>query len=305
MGSSFAFTGQSPLLAISAPLASTCTNAAFASHLTTGVVAAPTSSGGNPCKVVTPLNPGLIEDTLHSLNILSSWLHIVNGLRKGFNVGVRGTPSSSLSFFKNHASAALDPIFISSYIESEMAAGHYLKPYTPQELEETIGFFRTSPFGLVPKPNTNSFCLIQDMSYPRNNPDLVSVNANISADDFPTKWGTFNKTVELILSLPPGCKAATFDISTAYCLMPICPDQQWALCIYWNGYVHIDYAVMFSLTLSAGVFGAVADMLVAVYQASEYCAILKWINNFLVIHFSDDTWSEEDFMELTGRFGVP
>uniref|UniRef100_A0A0W0G4N3 Reverse transcriptase domain-containing protein n=1 Tax=Moniliophthora roreri TaxID=221103 RepID=A0A0W0G4N3_MONRR len=171
--------------------------------------------------------------------------------------------------------------------------------------EETIGFFRTSLLELVPKPNSNSFCLIQDMSYPRNDPDLTSVNAGISADDFPTEWGTFNKTAKLILSLPPGCMAATFDILVAYHLTPIRPDQQWALCIYWNNYVHVDHAVMFGLTSSASVFGAVADMLIAIYQASGYRAILKWVDDFLVIHFPDNTWSEEEFMDLTEKFGVP
>uniref|UniRef100_A0A0W0GEG6 Uncharacterized protein n=1 Tax=Moniliophthora roreri TaxID=221103 RepID=A0A0W0GEG6_MONRR len=151
-----------------------------------------------------------------------------------------------------------------------MAAERYLQPYTPCELEETIGFFRTSPLGLVPKPNSNSLRLIQDMSYPWDNLSLSSVNAGIAADDFPTEWETFDKTAELIRSLPSGCIAATFNISAAYCLTPIRPDQQWALCIYWNGYVHVDHAVMFGLTSSAGVFGAVADMLVAIYHAAGY-----------------------------------
>ncbi|KAJ7435635.1 hypothetical protein FB451DRAFT_1062411 [Mycena latifolia] len=47
-------------------------------------------------------------------------------------------------------------------------------------------------------------------------------------------------TSALILSLPPGCVAATFDISAAYRLTPIRPDQQHALCVFWDGSVNVD-----------------------------------------------------------------
>jgi hypothetical protein len=108
------------------------------------------------------------------------------------------------------------------------------------------------------------------MSSPRNDPNVASVNAGVNSDDFPTSWGMFDSTAELILSLPSGCMAATFDITAAYRLMPVHPSQQHALCIFWNGLVYVDRAVMFGLTSSAGVFGAVADMLVAIYEAANF-----------------------------------
>ena len=58
--------------------------------------------------------------------------------------------------------------------------------------------------------------MIQDMSFPRSNSDVSSVNHGINPNDFPTAWGTFEATSSLILSLPVGCVAATFDISAAY-----------------------------------------------------------------------------------------
>ena len=108
------------------------------------------------------------------------------------------------------------------------------------------------------------------MSFPRSDPNIMSVNAGINSDDFPTLWGTFDSTAELILSIPPGCVAATFDISAVYHLTPIHPNQQHALCIFWDGAVYVDRAVMFGLTSSAGVFGAIADMLVAIYGAANF-----------------------------------
>lgn len=147
--------------------------------------------------------------------------------------------------------------------------------------------------------------MIQDLSYPRRDPLLPSINSFICSDDFPTAWGTFTSTANLILALPPGCRAATFDISAAYRITPVRPDQQNFTCIHWKGEVYVDRAACFGLASSAGVFGAIADMLVAIYMASGYRAITKWVDDFFVIAFPGDRWTEEDFMSLTGQLGVP
>jgi hypothetical protein len=70
------------------------------------------------------------------------------------------------TYFANHNSCQLNPDFITSYIADEQAIGHYSDAFTPEDLEKLIGFFRTSPLGLVPKPHTDTFHMIQDMSFP-------------------------------------------------------------------------------------------------------------------------------------------
>jgi hypothetical protein len=132
-----------------------------------------------------------------------------------------------------------------------------------------------------------------------------SVNSLINADDFPTVWGTFASTTELILSLPPGCWAATFDISAAYQITPVHSSQQNYTCIYWKGLVRVDRTACFGLPSSAGVFGSIADMLVAIYRASGICALTKWVDDFFVIIFPTETWTKEDFMAITSHLGVP
>ena len=133
--------------------------------------------------------------------------------------------------FENHRSSRLDPAFINNYIAQEQAAGRYSQAFSPETLEALIGPFRTSPLGLIPKPHSDSLQLIQDMSFPRDNPLIHSVYASINSDNFPTTWGTFEDMAELILSLPEGCLTVTFDISAAYHLTPIHPDQQSSLCL--------------------------------------------------------------------------
>ncbi|KAG2753951.1 hypothetical protein P692DRAFT_20657479, partial [Suillus brevipes Sb2] len=62
----------------------------------------------------------------------------------------------------NHASSLLNPCVIDNYIISEQAAGRYSTGYNSTDLEHLIGPFRTSPLGLVPKPHSNKFHIVQD-----------------------------------------------------------------------------------------------------------------------------------------------
>ena len=73
----------------------------------------------------------------------------------------------------------------------------------------------------------------------------------------------------------------------------------------WQGQVYVDWAVMFGLSSSTGVFSCIADMLIAIYKAAGFHSILKWVNNFFVVHLPHQHWSEQEFMELTGAFGIP
>lgn len=168
-----------------------------------------------------------------------------------------------------------------------------------------IGPFRTSPLGLVPKTGSSKFRLIQDLSYPRDSDSSPSVNDGICSDDFPTAWGTFDDASRMLLALPPGAQAATFDIRAAYRITPIRPSQQNALCFTWKGVVRVDRALMFGLASSAGVFGSLADMVVAIALAHGYGPICKWVDDFLVIRLPGQQWTEDDFTHATGKLGYP
>lgn len=121
----------------------------------------------DPRQVVTPLRVDAVERALLELGLTDQWTHVVHGLRHGFDVGVRDPVLSTL-IFPNHASSALDAPFIDSYIAEEQAAGRYSVGFEPTDLERIIGPFRTAPLGLVPKPHSTKFRLVQDLSYPRN-----------------------------------------------------------------------------------------------------------------------------------------
>jgi len=294
--------GNNHPIAVSPIAARVCTDVPSVVSETMGSTLAPGVE--DPRVVVTPLDADGLEAELRQQGVLKKWSHIIDGIRNGFDVGVK-TQVPCTIIHPNHTSSALDPNFISSYIQSEMAAGRYSRGFSQSELEGLIGPFCTSPLGLVRKDVT-SFRLIQDLSFPRHNNSVPSVNSQVDSDDFPTEWGTFDTTSRLLLSLPVGCRAATFDISSAYRITPVRPDQQWALVVHWDGKFYVDRALPFGLASSAGVFGSVADMLVALYNHShKFGPMVKWVDDFFAILLPHQSWNETDFMEFTGRFGVP
>lgn len=262
---------------------------------------APIDRGADPRLVITPLDADKVEKLLSELGILESWHHVVEGLRSGFPMGI-DTPLTSTHVFPNHNSCDQNPSFISAYIAGEVAAGRYSKPFDPATLESIIGHFRTSPLGLVvtTKPR-----MIQDLSYPRNHPTITSINSSINSDDFPTAWGTFDSTAALILSLPDGCKAATFDIKAAYRITPWRPELQNYVCVMWDGMVYVDRAACFGCASSAGVYGSIADMLVAIYKKIGFGPIRKWVDDFLAICLPSDSWTEDEFMAISEKLGIP
>jgi hypothetical protein len=62
---------------------------------------------------------------------------------------------------------------------------------------------------------------------------------------------------------------------------------------------------MFGLASGAGVFGSIADMLVAIYVKSSFGPLLKWVDHFFAIKLPESTWTEQEFIDLTASIGVP
>jgi hypothetical protein len=73
----------------------------------------------------------------------------------------------------------------------------------------------------------------------------------------------------------------------------------------WKGKVYVDRAVMFGLASSAGVFGSIADMLLAIYVRAGFGPVLKWVDDFIAVRLPNHCWTENNFIDLTARIGVP
>jgi hypothetical protein len=150
----------------------------------------------------TPFIPDEWEKLLNSITPFNKFSDIPTSMRLGFDMGVH-TPPVHTFIPPNHSSATLFPDHVMSHIQNELALGRYSGPFTCTELESLIGPFRSSPLGTVPKShNSTERRIVQDLSFPRNDPNLSSINDQIDIEDFGCDWGTFNDVRDIVINAP-------------------------------------------------------------------------------------------------------
>jgi hypothetical protein len=242
------------------------------------------------CPIVTPLVSDAWDKALRMSGLFSRFHDVPYGIRHGFDMGTHSAPLVTYTP-PNHSSALANPHAVLSYIQTELSFGRYSGPFSHSRLELLIGPFRTSPLGVVPKPGTTDLRLVQDFSFPRNNPLLPSINSGINPDDFKCDWGTFRQVVDIVLDAPPGSQAATLDVDAAFRRCPIRPSQQPNFVIMWNDLFYIDHVAPFGASSSGGVFGRLADSLMAMLRFHQIGPALNWVDDFLFFAFPTNSLS--------------
>jgi len=114
---------------------------------------------------------------------------------------------------------------------------------------------------------------------------MPSINEGIDSDDFPCEWGTFLEVLLLVMDALPGSKGATLDVDMVFHRVPIIPEQQPAFVVGWEDKFYIDHTGPFGPSSSPGIFGRLADTLVAVYKARGISPIKKWVDDFLFLRY--------------------
>lgn len=235
-------------------------------------------------KVVTPLPHTSWFDILSQCSLLQDFNDVPHGLRSGFRTGVSSTLTTHY-IPNNHNSAINAPQLVDEHIAKELALQRYSGPFSVSQLLTLIGPFRTAPLGVVPKPNSDKSRIIQDLSFPRDNPTLKSVNSEINSDDFPCEWGSFAQCYFLVAKAPAGTQVAVFDVDSAYRNIPVHPEDQPHFCISWKGDIYIDHCVAFGSASSAGLFGRVADCFVAIIKYYGAQQVLKWVDDIIFFRY--------------------
>ncbi|PPQ84549.1 hypothetical protein CVT24_006581, partial [Panaeolus cyanescens] len=267
-----------------------------------------------PLPIVTPLIAAAWEDALSRANALAEFSDIPFGIRHGFDMGTTAALPSVSYIPPNHSSATLHPEIILNNIHQELAERRYTGPFHPFRLEALIGPFRTSPLGLVPKSNGQDFRLIQDFSYPRNDPLVSSVNSSIDISSFSCNWGCFQQVVEIILKAPTGSLAATLDVDSAFRRCPIHPSQIRNFVISWEDSCYIDHCAPFGASSSGFIFGRLADAFTTIAHSKGIGPSLNWVDDFLFFLISSSTthfhgfsplYSLNDIYELAEALGWP
>ena len=96
-----------------------------------------------PCDftpIITPFMAAQWEAELHTANLYNAHIHVINGIRYGFDMGVHTIPRTSFTP-PNHPSALNRPDIITAHIESERTHRRYTGPFSQSRLENLIGPF--------------------------------------------------------------------------------------------------------------------------------------------------------------------
>ena len=272
--------GTARLAANSAPLASLASTSAACVVLPhTPPNSVPSSHDLLPIK--TPFIPDVWETMLNDITPFNSFPDIPISLRFCFDMGVH-TPPTQTYIPPNHNSALSFPDHILSHIQKKLSLGRYSGPFSRSDLESLIGPFHTSPLGIVPKTvGSTKRRIVQDLSFPRDDPSRSSINDQINIEDFTCDWGTFTDMRRIIIDAPPFSEAATLDVDSAFRCCPITPSQQRNFIIHWNGSFYIDHCALFSATSAGGVFGRVADAKSAILKSKNIGPSKKWVDDFM------------------------
>jgi hypothetical protein len=132
--------------------------------------------------------------------------------------------------------------------------------------------------GLIPKPQANKWRLIGDLSFPSN----CSVNDGISPMFCSLQYASVDDAVYIISQLGRGTELVKIDLSSAYRMVPVHPDDQPLLGIYWQGDTYIDRALPFGLRSAPKIFNAVADFLAWVLHVEGVLLLIHYLDDFLV-----------------------
>ena len=193
--------------------------------------------------------------------------YIFSGGRDGFRIGFNRCSSILKKASRNHPSTQDHSEVVTSHIYHECQCCRLGSP-GPHHIQ-------VSPIGLVPKPHVqDKWRLIVDLSSPRGH----SVNDGISPSLCSLDYASIDDAVNLIMQLGPGTQLVKMDLSNAYRIVPVHPDDQPLLGITWQGMTYVDQALPFGLRSAPKIFTAVADFLAWVLfcEGTEFLLHYTW-----------------------------
>ena len=164
-------------------------------------------------------------------------------LKEGARIGYSGPCSSRVS--PNLISATQHP---EVYTWSGRVAWPYLSPPLPN--------FQCHPMGVVLKKHSTEYRTIyHHLSYPPGD----SKNDHISKDPFSLSYVWVDDAIHILHSLGKGAFMAKTDCKSAFCLIPIHPNNWSLLGIYWQSQYYVDMYLPFGVQFGPFLFNLLSD----------------------------------------------
>ena len=206
--------------------------------------------------------------------------YLLDGICHGFHIGYNNDDPSRMrrSAKRNMLSANQNPQVVSHYFKREREAGRVVGP-TPSEEIARVGV-HINHFGVIPKSGQpGMWRLIVDLSHPSGE----SINDGVDPALCSLSYPSVDEAARIIADLGRGTILAKLDIESAYRNMPVHPEDRPLLGMEWEGQVFADAALPFGLRSAPQIFNALADALAWILQREGACALLHYLDDFLII----------------------
>lgn len=268
---------------------------------------------GWPMSVSCEMNVDAWKIALRESGLLPGYQDVIDGFIVGFDQGIpehtlrHETSGEDLPYFipPNHSSAILAREKISTSITDEVRAGRMFGPFTKDQVASVYPFFRSSPMGAVINGD-GSLRPINDLSYPKNNPHLPSVNSFVDAQRFKTTWDDFKVVALFFRSSSEKWLLAIFDWEKAYRQIPTLMTQwRYLLVQDLDGFLYIDTRITFGGVAGCGSFGRPADAWkkVMVKEFDVFTAF-RWVDDNMFVKRLMSSTSIEDITRRSQELGV-
>lgn len=267
----------------------------------------PREPKGWPQEVSCEMNIPAWEEALRRAGLLEEFKDVVDGFIHGFDQGIPDHTIDNMTSYTppNHSSARLAVEDIRSSIALELKAGRMFGPFTKAQVSAILPFFRTSPMGAVINGD-GSLRAINDLSYPRNDPLIPSVNSFVDPKQFVTTWDDFNRVAAFFRSSKDPLLLAIFDWYKAYRQIPTLKSQwKYLMILDPDGKILIDTRISFGGVAGCGSFGRPADAWKLLMLAEhDLVAVFRWVDDNLFVKRVASSTSMTKIVARSQELGV-
>lgn len=231
-------------------------------------------------KIVTPINVDLFERLLKPHPNRPFVESVIKGLRQGFWPFAKDLSNLDGVALPNHPSVTRDLDVLRAARDHELEMGRFSEAF-----DTLLPGMKTSPLGLVPKPNSDKFRLITDHSAGAN-----SLNSIISREDVSVHYDNLRDLGSSLLAYRAehGDEVLMLwksDIAEAFRLLPVHPYWQAKQIVEIDGRYYADHNLVFGSCASPKIWCGFACLVG--WIAWYWCGINP------MQHYMDDFWSFE------------
>lgn len=205
---------------------------------------------------------------------------------------------------RNLRSSLRDHESVTALVHKELEKEFVIGPFQSSPFD----IYRISPLGVAIGKYSGKKRLIVDLSAPHDHPDHSSINDLIDKESCSLTYVKIDDAIKLIQQLGRGAKMCKADISDAFKLIPVRPDQWPLFGFIWNKQLYFYTRLAFGCRSSPKIFDTLSQAICWI-ATNNYgiTNILHLLDDFLTVDAPD--YSAERTMALIytifARLNIP